>query len=114
MKYKISELIGENCMSQSSGQKLYELIYPQLKAGETVELDFTGVKRFLAIFFNVAIGQLLRDIVAEDLEKLLFLSNLSPLGEQIYYNVIETAKRYYSDEKYRQAVDEMNLEYSLL
>ncbi|HLO87142.1 MAG TPA: STAS-like domain-containing protein [Nostocaceae cyanobacterium] len=113
MKYKIYELIGENCMSQRSGQKLYDLIYPQLKAGKTVELDFTDVRRFLSIFFNFAIGQLLRDISVEDFDKLLVVSNLSPLGEQAYYHVIESAKRYYSDEQYRQAVDEINLEYSL-
>lgn len=112
MKYKVHELIGENCMSQLAGQQMYDLIHPQLQAGESVELDFTGVRRFLTVFFNFAIGQLYRDIEAEDLEKLLVLSHLSPLGQQTYENVIDHAKRYYSDEQYRQAVDEMILEQS--
>lgn len=112
MKYKVYELIGENCMSQKAGQQIYDLIYPQLQAGKSVELDFAGVRRFLSVFFNFAIGQLLRDIKPEDLDRLLVVSNLSPLGQQTYDEVIENAKRYYSDEQYRQAVDEMVLEQS--
>jgi hypothetical protein len=112
MKYKIYELIGENSMSQKAGQQIYDLIYPQLQAGKAVELDFAGVRRFLSVFFNFAIGQLLRDIKPEDLDQLLVVSNLSPLGQETYDNVIENAKRYYSDEQYREAVNEMILEQS--
>ncbi|MHC5719261.1 MAG: STAS-like domain-containing protein, partial [Nostoc sp.] len=60
-----------------------------------------------------AIGQLLRDIKAEDLVRLLVVSHLSPVGQQTYDNVIENALHYYSDDKYRKAVDEMILEQSL-
>ncbi|HYW19822.1 MAG TPA: STAS-like domain-containing protein [Nodularia sp. (in: cyanobacteria)] len=112
MKYKVYELIGENCMSQKAGQQIYDLIHPQLQAGKPVELDFTGARRFLSVFFNFAIGQLWRDIKPEELDQLLVVSNLNPLGQQTYDNVIEYAKRYYSDEQYREAVDEMVLEQS--
>ncbi|MDF5718351.1 MAG: STAS-like domain-containing protein [Rhizonema sp. NSF051] len=113
MKYKVYELIGENGMSQQAGQKIYNLIYPRLQAGESVELDFTGVRRLLSVFFNFAIGQLLGDIKAEDLNRLLIISNLSSIGQQTYDNVIENALHYYSDEQYRKAVNEMILEQSL-
>lgn len=112
MKYKVYELIGENSISQKAGQQIYDLIHPQLQAGKPVELDFAGVRRFLSVFFNFAIGQLLRDIKAEDLDRLLVVSNLNPLGQETYDNVIDNAKRYYSDEQYREAVDEMVLEQS--
>ncbi|MBN3944301.1 MAG: STAS-like domain-containing protein [Nostoc sp.] len=113
MKYKVYELIGENCMSQKAGQQIYDLIYPQLQAGKPVELDFAGVRRFLSVFFNFAISQLLRDIKAEDLDRLLVVSNLNPVGQETYDNVFENAKRYYSDQQYRQAVNEMILEQSV-
>ncbi|MUG99807.1 DUF4325 domain-containing protein [Scytonema sp. UIC 10036] len=113
MKYKVYELIGENCMSQQAGQQIYNLIHPQLQAGKSVELDFTGVRRLLSVFFNFAVGQLLRDIKPEDLDRLLVVSHLSPIGQQTYDNVIENALRYYSNENYRKAVDEMILEQSL-
>lgn len=113
MKYKVCEIIGENAMSQKTGQQIYNLIHPQLQAGESVELDFAGVKRLLSVFFNFAIGQLLHDITTEDFDRLLVVSNLNPVGQQTYNNVIENATHYYSDEKYRKAIDEMILEQSL-
>ena len=113
MKYKVYELIGENCMSQQDGQKIYNLIHPQLQAGKSVELDFTGVRRLLSVFFNLAIAQLLPEISTEDFDRLLLVSNLNPIGQQTYNIVIENTKHYYSDENYRQAVDEIILEKSL-
>jgi len=113
MKYKVYELIGENCMSKQAGQQIYDLIHPRLKAGEGVELDFTGVRRFLSVFFNFAIGQLLSDIKAKDFDRLLIVSHLNPLAQQTYERVIENASQYYSDNQYRQAVDQMILEQSL-
>jgi hypothetical protein len=112
MKLNIYELFGENCMTQQAGGRLYDKIHPLLKAGQAVELDFNGVKRFLSVFFNFAIGQLLRDIQAEDLEQLLSITHLSPIGQQTYDRVLENAKQYYADAEYRQAVDEMVQEQS--
>jgi len=113
MKYRVCELIGENCLSQQAGQQIYDLIYPQLKSGNSVELEFIGVRRFLSVFFNFAIGQLLRDIDSEDLDRLLVVSHLNTVGQQTYDNVIENAKHYYSDAQYRKVVDEMIAEESL-
>ena len=113
MRYAIREMIGENCMTQQSGQQIYEMIYPRLQAGQPVELDFAGTKRFLSVFFNFAIGQLLRDIDLDMLDRCLTISNLTSVGQQTYDLVMENAKRYYSDPPYRQAVDEMVKEQSL-
>ncbi len=106
-KYKIIELIGKNCITLEDGQKIYDLIYPELTAGHTVELDFTDVKIFISRFFNAAIGQLLKDITPDVLNKLLKFENLSPVGKAILKQVIENSKRYYYDENYRKAVDEV-------
>ena len=61
MEINIRQDLGENCMTLKQGQSLYDAIYPQLQSGETVELDFMGVRIFASPFFNYAIGQLLRD-----------------------------------------------------
>ena len=113
MRYRIYELIGENCMTQQAGQQIYNLIHPKLQAGQPVELDFTRVRRFLSVFFNFALGQLLCDIKAEDLDRLLTTSNLNPVGQQACTRVLENASHYYSDATYRKAVDEMLQEQSL-
>jgi len=115
MRYAIREMIGENCMTQQSGQQIYEMIYPRLQAGQPVELDFAGTKRFLSVFFNFAIGQLLRDIDPDTIDRLLAVSNLSPVGQQAYDRVMENAKRYYSlDDERQRAFDAIILEQATL
>jgi hypothetical protein len=59
MFYKVYEITGKFANDCHSGQKLYNLVYPQLKQGKSVELDFIGVGIAAAAFFNYAIGQLL-------------------------------------------------------
>lgn len=105
MTYDIHSLVGENCMTPDDGQKVYQEIHPQLVADRPVELDFAGVKVFASPFFNFAIGQLLRDIQPEELNRLLKVSNLNPVGSRVLTRVIENSKRYYCDEKIRKAVD---------
>lgn len=110
MKLNVYELIGENCLTMGDGQKVYDLIHSELSANRFVELDFTKVGVFASPFFNVAIGQLLRDIKSEDLNCLLKVSNMTPAGLAVLRRVLENSKRYYSDEKTRKAVDEILLE----
>lgn len=110
MKLNVYDLIGENCITMEDGQKVYDLIHPELSADCFVELDFTKVGVFASPFLNVAIGQLLKDIKSEDLNRLLKVSNMTPAGLAVLRRVIENSKQYYSDDKTRKAVDEILLE----
>jgi hypothetical protein len=110
MKLNTYELIGENCITLEDGQKIYELIHPELSAGHLVELDFAGVGVFASPFFNAAIGRLLKDIKSEDLNRLLSVINLVPAGMSVLKRVIENSKQYYSDENIRKALDEVLFE----
>lgn len=107
MRHEILTLVGKNCITLADGQKVYELIYPELLADRPVELDFAGVKIFAAPFFNFAFGQLLKDIQPENLNRLLKVFNLNQVGEQILKLVIENSKRYYSDPDFRNRVDQV-------
>ena len=98
-------MVGELATTEEPGQKLYEVIHPCLLRGEAVQLDFTGVKVFASPFVNFAFGQLLKDIPAEKLNQLIELTSLNDDGWDVLEYVIARAKRYYSDEKYRNAVD---------
>lgn len=105
MGYKIYDIVGEYAITADGGQKLYDQIHPCLVAGEPVELDFTGVKVFASPFVNFAFGQLLKDIPAEKLNQLVEFTSLSADGWNVLERVIANAKHYYSDEKFRNAVD---------
>ena len=105
MKYSVRELTGENAITLEDGQKLYDLIYPELKAGHVVDVDFAGVTVFASPFFNAGVGQLLKDIEPKQLNDLLKVANLVPTGLNVLKRVIENAKQYYSDPKHKAAVD---------
>ncbi len=107
MKHEILTLICKYCITPEDGQKVYDLVYPQLLADQLLELDFVGVEIFAAPFFNFAIGQLLRDIQPEKLNRLLKVSNLNQVGKQILKLVIENSKRYYSDPDFRNRLDQV-------
>lgn len=49
-------------MTPYQGKELYDLIHPQLIQGDTVTLDFSGVRICIPPFINFAIGYLLKDI----------------------------------------------------
>ena len=107
MRNHINSLIGKNCITSEDGQKVYQLIHPELLAGNSVELDFSEVNVFASPFFNAAIGQLLKDIQPETLNRLLKLSHLNSVGTQLAKKVIDNAKQYYSSEDIRKAVNEV-------
>ncbi|MBE9102332.1 STAS-like domain-containing protein [Vacuolonema iberomarrocanum] len=112
MNYKIYDIAGEYATDADSGQRLYDLIHPQLRDGNTVGLDFSEVNVFASAFFNFAIGQLLKDISSDQLNKQLKITHLSPNGLTILKRVIDNAKDYYSDAHYQQAVETVLEEYA--
>jgi len=106
-KWNILDQVGEVCITIDDGEKVYDLIHPELMAGRPVELDFAGVKVAGALFFNYAIGRLLDNLTTEDLERLLKMSNLTPLGRDTLKLVIKHSNEYYRDPVVRKAVDEI-------
>jgi len=111
-KWKILDLVGEDCITIEDGEKVYDLIHPELMAGRPVELDFAGVTVFASPFFNAAFGHLLEDLSPEDLERLLKVSNLIPVGRNTLKLVIENSAQYYRDPVFRQALDEILMKQS--
>lgn len=106
-RFEISKIVGENCITMEDGQKVYNLMFPELQAGNSVELDFSGVKVFVSLFFNYAIGRLLQDFSVDDMNRLVKISNIKPQGEETLKKVIVNAKRYYSlEEKTKRQVDQ--------
>ncbi len=92
------------------GQQIYDQIHPELESGNTVELDFEGVTIFASPFLNVSFGRLLKDFKPDDLNRLVKITNLNPVGWSVLKRVIENSKEYYANEVLRKAVDEVLLE----
>jgi len=110
MRVEIHSMIGENCITLEDGQKIFDLIHPELLVGNAVELNFANVTVFASPFFNAAIGRLLKDIKPDDLNRLLKITALVPPGLTVLKRVIENSKEYYSNEGTRKALDAVLLE----
>lgn len=106
MKLSVFDLVGEyGGVTFEDGQRVYDVIYPQLAAHESVELDFAGVKIVAAPFLSAAIGQLMRDLTPADVEAHLQVINLTSNDYQMLHHIIENAYRYHHDPMYQAAVD---------
>jgi hypothetical protein len=104
----VVDVSGKNAITQEDGQKIYALVVEQLKAGDEIQLDFQGVEIFASPFFNTAIGQLMKDFNADDLNRLLKFKALSVVGQQVLQRVIENSRKYFSSsEDYRKAQTEV-------
>ncbi len=104
-KWNILDLVGKYCITMEDGEKVYDLIHPELKAGRPVELDFGGITIFAAPFFNAAFGSLLEDLTPDDLNRLLRIVNLISLEMDALKLVIQDSAQYYGDSDFRKAVD---------
>ena len=109
---RIKSEISERCITVDDGEKLYHQIHLKLIKGDSVILDFSGVRLFASPFFNTAIGPLLKDYTNVQLNHFLKIENLSLNGSHILRRVIENAQKYYSDSRYKNAVDKVIAENS--
>jgi hypothetical protein len=105
MRIVVREIINNLGSSFDEGQKVHDLISPALARGEEVELDFTGTRFIDTPLLNVAIGQLLKDHTKERVQALLHVQNLDQLNRETLGLVIERSSRYYTEPRYREAVD---------
>jgi hypothetical protein len=96
--------LGKLCVDYGDGEKLYAKLHKVVARGGTVTLDFSSVDVFASPFFNAAIGQLLKDFDAEQLNRCLQFKGLAPQGEIVLKRTIENARRYYGDTRFRKAV----------
>ena len=107
MTINIKDIIGENCITLEDGETVYKLLLPILDNDQDVDLDFTGVRIYASPFFNGAVGKLLGKFTPEELNKRVKFNGLSDHGKQILRRVTQNARKYYSNDKFRNAVDKV-------
>jgi STAS-like domain of unknown function (DUF4325) len=98
-------MFGENLLDPQEGERLCAVIRDELMAGKDVALDFTGVRIVASAFLNAAIGQLYEAVPEQVIKQHLTVPNLSDIGKFALKRVVDNSKRYYSDPRYRRAVD---------
>ncbi len=107
MNVEIKTLVGDSCVTSEDGQRVYDVIYPKLAAGESVCLNFSNIRVFASPFFNFAIGQLLKDLEPDALNQLLKVEKITADGLLICQQVVKNAKEYYRNPETKKAVDDI-------
>jgi hypothetical protein len=105
MLIRIKELVGENAMTLGDGEVVYRCIHDRLVRGESIQLDFDGVRVFASPFFNAGIGRLLADLQPAELNDRLQFEHISEVGVRVLRRVVENAKDYYASPERRQTID---------
>ena len=77
MKISLVSTIGIHCSSIDDGQEFFNQIYPELKEGRSVEVDFKGIESILTPFLRNSIGRLLDYLGKETVMERLILCNIS-------------------------------------
>jgi hypothetical protein len=105
MKVTVQELVGDVCITQEDGERLYAAYRAAFDAGETVELDFAGTRIFTSQFFNVAVGQLLKDHTIDVVRQRLRFLKLPAAATEVLRRSVQNAESYHRDPKFQEALD---------
>lgn len=106
-KLNISEIVGgADALTVEHGQRVFERLVPALQAHQLTILDFSGVRVFASPFFNAAIGQLMEKFEPGTLNTFLSFQDLNAAGRVLLRQVIENARRFYTDPQYRLAQEQ--------
>ena len=77
LRVLLEKTVGKNCSSIDDGEKVLNLIRPELIKGFSVELDFEGVKLVLTPFLNTCFGKLLEQFGREMTMTHVSMKNIS-------------------------------------
>ena len=103
----LEKTVGENCSSIDDGEKILNLIRPELIKGFSMELDFDGVKLVLTPFLNTCFGKLLEQFGREVTMTHVSMRNISQELLQRINNFINRKEEEFAQNHDRKILQEM-------
>ena len=85
--------------TQDDAEKILAVLraeLPKLSNEDFIQFDFSNVKFFTTLFFNVAFTGMLKEMPFEEYNRKIKLENLSPVGRRAYEHSLENAKRFFA------------------
>ena len=107
LRILLGQMVGKNCSSIDDGEKILNLIRPELTKGFTVELDFEGVKSVLTPFLNTCFGTLLEEFGRELTMTRVCMRNLSDEILQRINNFINRKEEEFTQSHDQKMLQEM-------
>ena len=77
LRIYLEKVVGENCASIDDGDKVLQLVKPELVKGFQVEIDFKGINLMLTPFLNACFGKLLEHFGREMVMTNISMRNIS-------------------------------------
>ncbi|MDH5762716.1 MAG: STAS-like domain-containing protein [Nitrospinota bacterium] len=107
MRIKLLEIIGPECVSLDQGQKLYYLLFNELKGKNTVEVDFQGIETLYSPFLMGSLGKLLGHYDKEKLMQELVFCNITSEHLKSVNEFIDRAENQLTEQGYLQTMREL-------
>ena len=103
----LEKTIGKNCSSVDDGEKVLNLLRPELIKGFSVELDFQGVKMVLTPFLNTCFGTLLEQFGRELTMTHVSMKNISDEILPLINNFISCKEKKFTQSNHQKMLQEM-------
>ena len=107
LKVFLEKIVGENCASIDDGDKVLNLVRPELVKGYTVELDFEGVNLVLTPFLNTCFGKLLEQFGRDMTMTHISMKNISNEFLQRINSFINQKEAEFTQSHDREMMQEM-------
>ena len=107
LRVLLEKTVGKNCSSSDDGERILNLIRPELIKGFSVELDFEGVKFILTPFLNTCFGKLLEQFGREVTMTHVSMRNISDELLQRINNFINRKEEEFTQNRDRKLLQEI-------
>lgn len=94
----LKDIVGEKAIEPNRGEDIRNLIVSNINDGNSVTVDFQGIKAMLSLFLNPAIGDLYGELPSETIKERFKVINVPSEYALTLKKVIERAKQFYSNE----------------
>lgn len=82
--------------SANDAECLLAVIEPKVSRGEKIQVDFSDIKIFTTLFFNIALTRYIVELGPEKYTEMFQVLNLSEVGESTYQHSFDNAVEYYN------------------
>lgn len=113
MRIELNELVGEKCESVDDGNKVYQLIFAEIREVRSVEINFAGINSILTPFMNAAFGRLFDFYEKDRIMGSLDFQNISVEHLKKMNKFIDYVDRMDSDKAAREFLQDLHDEDSL-
>ena len=107
MRVQLIDKVGSECVSLDQGERVYRLLFEELKNKRSVAVDFKGVQTLFSPFLMGSMGKLLGNFEKETLMQRLEFCNISSAHLKTINEFIDRAEARSTEQGNLQTMKEL-------